>query len=67
MTNLQALIVVNDQLGIGATITAKRDEVKCWIGDDENYLDANDCRELGAAFTALAASLAPGHGTGEKR
>ena len=60
MTSLQALIVVNDQLGIGANITAKGDEVKCWIGDDENYLDDNDCRELAAAFAALAASLAPG-------
>ena len=63
MTNLQALLVVNDQLKLGANITSKGDEVKCWVDGEKLYLDDNDCRELAAAFTAIAASLVQGPST----
>ncbi len=53
---------INALLGIDAITTLAGDELKVWINDGEGgrcktYLGENDCRELGACFSALGKTL----------
>lgn len=58
------LEVVNEHLNIGAVVTFRGDEIKCWTPDGtgelrKNYLSADDCAALAKAFGVLASTLAP--------
>jgi hypothetical protein len=63
MTTDQALATVNEALGIGAVVTIKGDQVKCWIADSEEpgvhktYLGRDECSALSEAFATLQETL----------
>jgi hypothetical protein len=60
-----ALVNINERLHIQACIVIRGNEMKCWVpGDFEDdpgvykaYFNARECRELSAAFAAVAAKL----------
>lgn len=63
--------MVNAKLSIGAAVTFKGDEVKCYTPAaqgsdvDKTYLSADDCADLSSAFASLSLSLAEPSGCKE--
>ncbi len=56
-----ALYLIEEKLSLSLVRTIKGDELKGWNtgpdGSDKFYLNADECREIGAAFTATAIAL----------
>jgi len=69
MTPDAALSLLSSRLHLNPALSAD-ESVKIWVGDEEGgtssrYLDAEACRELAGAFSALAGALGSAEGRGE--